>query len=143
MHIHARSKESRAKRCRAQCSRVQHFRIVILNSRLEKPFRTHWRHRSRLEQPLRAHWRHRAGSNSLFERLFEPFCVFLRLFEPFWAAAAKALKSSECHCEAAGPDREHLYIYILAWTRAYTCTEQSRAESSGSEHSVAEPSTFE
>ena len=52
---------------------MQHFRIVILNSRLAKPFRTHWRHQSRLEQPLRAHWRHRAGSNSLFERLFEPF----------------------------------------------------------------------
>ena len=35
-----------------------------------------------------------------------------------------------------------IYIYIV-WTRAYTCTEQSRAECSGSEHSVAEPSTFE
>ena len=37
----------------------------------------------------------------------------------------------------------YIYIYILVWTRPYTCTEQSRAEYCGSEHSVAEPSTFE
>ena len=77
------AKQSRVQWLRAQCSRAQHFRIVISNSSLEQPLRTHRRHRSRLEQPLRAHWRHRAGSNSLFERLFEPFCAFLHFFEPF------------------------------------------------------------
>ena len=69
------AKQSRVQWLRAQCSRAQHFRIVISNSSLEQPLRTHRRHRSRLEQPLRAHWRHRAGSNSLFERLFEPLCA--------------------------------------------------------------------
>ena len=85
------AKQSRVQWLRAQCSRAQHFRIVISNSSLEQPLRTHRRHRSRLEQPLRAHWRHRAGSNSLFERLFEPFCAFLRFFEPRSPKSAKIL----------------------------------------------------
>ena len=82
MYMHG-AKQSKVQWLRAQCSRAQHFRIVISNSSLEQPLRTHRRHRSRLEQALRAHWRQRAGSNSLFERLFEPLCAFLRCFEPF------------------------------------------------------------
>ena len=33
--------------------------------------------------------------------------------------------------------------YILVWTRAYPCTEQSSAECSGSEHSATETSFCE
>ena len=38
---------------------------------------------------------------------------------------------------------EHVYIYILVWTRAYPCTEQSSAECSSSEHSATETSFCE
>ena len=31
-----------------------------------------------------------------------------------------------------------MYIYILVWTRAYTCTEQSGAEESGAQRSGTE-----
>ena len=37
----------------------------------------------------------------------------------------------------------YVYIYILVWTRAYPCTEQSSAECSGSEHSATETSFCE
>ena len=37
----------------------------------------------------------------------------------------------------------YIYIYILVWTRAYPCTEQSSAECSGSEHSATETSFCE
>ena len=33
---------------------------------------------------------------------------------------------------------EYIYIYILVWTRAYTCTEQSGAEESGAQRSGTE-----
>ena len=46
------TKHSGVQWLRAQCvNRDQHFRIVILNSRLAQPL-WHWRHRSRLEQPF-------------------------------------------------------------------------------------------